>query len=107
MPAYAWICALFLVVALVGSATWLVLRGLKAWRAFRSFTDATGSVIDGVLATAAAAEAHAVSLGAGGERLTRATERLQSSLADATALRSALGEAQQLLRRLRGAVPHK
>ena len=107
MPVYAWICALFLLVAVIGSATWLALRGLAAWRMFRAFTEVTGTAFDAVLATAASAEQHAVSIGEGSERLTRSTQHLQESLAEAAVLRSALGETQQLLRRLRGAVPHK
>ena len=107
MPAYAWICLLFLVLALLGSTAWLVLRALAAWRTVRGFTRATGAALDTVLATAASAEAHAVSLADGAERLSRATAHLQESLARAAVLRSALGETQQLLRRLRGAVPHK
>ena len=107
MPVYAWICALFLVVAIAGGATWLVLRALAAWRTFRAFSETAGSAFDAVLATAASAEQHAVALSAGSERLTRSTRHLQQSLAEAAVLRSALGETQQLIRRLRGAVPRK
>ena len=107
MPVYAWLSVAFCACAVVGSITWAVLRALATWRTLRSFTGAAGTAFDGVLETAAAAEAHAVSLSDGGERLTRATAHLQESLAGAAVIRSALGETQQLLRRLRGAVPHK
>ena len=107
MPALDWIAVVVCVLAIAGGVAVAVVRALATWRTFRSFNRGMGAALDGVLATAAAAEAHAVGLSEGGERLTAATARLQRSLARLATIRAALGEAQQLVRRLRGAVPHK
>jgi hypothetical protein len=107
MPAFAWAALLFLAVAITGSSVFLAVRALAAWRTFGSVSGSAGDAVDGVLASAAAAEAHAVSLGEGSERLAAATARLQESLARLATIRAAFEETQRLVRRLRGAVPLK
>jgi hypothetical protein len=102
-----WIALAFLLLALIGAPVVAGLRALKAWRSFRSFSGAIAFALDGVMRSAAAAEEHATSLTAGAERLAKATEHLQSSLAQLALLRSAADEARGTLAGLRGAVPSK
>jgi hypothetical protein len=107
MALLPWIAAAFLVAALAGSATLLVVGGLRAWRSFKSLSRRTTTALDEVTATAATAEAHAVRLSDGSERLTSAVERLQRSLAELALLRAALSEARAPIARARGLVPRK
>ncbi|HUZ82278.1 MAG TPA: hypothetical protein VMU73_08525 [Gaiellaceae bacterium] len=107
MSPAAWIALAFLLVALAGSVAFAALRGLRVWRSFRAFSTTTGAALDSVMRTASAAEEHAASLAAGAERLARANEHLQSSLAELGLLRDAAGEARASVARLRGAVPRK
>jgi hypothetical protein len=103
----AWISLAFLLVAVVGSSAYLVLRGLRAWRMLRSFSRTAAQALDRVTGNAAAAEQHALSLTSGMERLTVATEHLQGSLAELAVLRAAADEARAAGASLRGAVPRK
>ena len=107
MATALWIALAFLLVALVATPAMLGLRALKAWRSFRSFTGAIASALDSVMRSAATAEEHATALAANAERLTRATEHLQASLAELALLRSAADEARGTFARFRGAVPTK
>lgn len=107
MPAFDWIAAAVFALATGGGIAVLGARGLSAWRTVRAFSRSTGAAMDGVLATAAAAEARAADRSEGSARLAVSTARLQRSLAELATIRAALGETQQLMRRLRGAVPHK
>jgi len=107
MALLAWFSLLFLVVALVGSLTLAVLRGLRAWRAVKAFTGAAGSRLEEAMRTASEAEAHAVALSANAERLNAAVERLQESLARFAALRAAANDARGSLLAARRAVPRK
>src|SRR2546423_4600818 len=107
MALLAWISLLFLIVALAGSITVAVVRGLRAWRAFRAFSGTASSALDGVLATAAEAERHAVSLTEGSARLAAAVARLQESLAHSAVLRSAAADARASLLSFRSALPRK
>jgi len=107
MALLAWISLLFLIVALAGSISVAVLRGLRVWRAFRAFSGAASTALEGVLATAADAERHAVSLSERSERLTAALGHLQVSLAHSAVLRSAATDARASLLSFRSALPRK
>ena len=107
MALLPWIAAVFLVAALAVSTTLLVVRGLSAWRTFKSFSRRSSAALDEVTTAAGAAEAHAVRLGEGSERLTSAVQRLQQSLAELSLLRAAAAEARAPIARARGAVPRK
>ena len=107
MPLLTWLSLLFLMLALLGSITVAVLSGLRAWRAVRRFTRTTTSALGDVLQTAESAEEHAAALPRGAERLTAATTRLQASLAQLAALRSAAADARASLFSFRGAMPRK
>jgi hypothetical protein len=97
MSLLTWICLLFLVVAIVGSAAFAVVRGLRAWRGFRRLTRIVSGAVEDVLQTAAAAEAHAASLTEKSELLSASITHLQESLAELTILRLAFANARSSL----------
>ena len=107
MALLPWIAGSFLVAVLVAASAFLSLRGLKAWRTFKSFSRKAAAAADQVTQTAAAAEARALSLGDGSERLTAAIDRLQATLAEFAIIRAAAAEARVPFTRVRGAVPRK
>jgi hypothetical protein len=107
MELAVWIGLAFLVVSVLVSATCLAMRGLRAWRTFRSFTRTVEGAVDAVMTTAAEAEEHAVGLGNGAARLNAATAHLHVSLEGLAVLRAAAGDARASLSAFRGAVPRK
>jgi len=107
MSLLGWISLLFLVIALAGSVSVALVRGLRAWRAFRAVSGAVTSRLDAVMQTAAEAERHAVSLSEASERLAAAIERLQESLAQLAVVRSATTEARGSLLSFRTLLPRK
>ena len=102
-----WISLLVLVLAIVGSAVTLTLRGLAAWRTFRTFADTAGNALTAVERAAAAAEARADSLSRETDRLQDAIARLEESLAHLAVLGGAAGDLSAAITSLRGVVPHK
>ena len=107
MTLTTWLALTFVLVAVLGSLAFAALRAWRAWRAFRAFQRRTLNAVADVMRTAEAAEAHAASLTAGAERLSRASEQLQGSLAELVALREAAGEAGALVAAVRGVIPRK
>jgi hypothetical protein len=107
MEAVVWSSLAFLVVVVVVTAAYLVVHGLRVWRTFRSFSSTIHGAADAVLATAAAAEEHAVGLGNGAARLDAATARLHASLERLAVLSAGAREARGTLFAFRGAVPRK
>ena len=107
MTTAVWIALAFLLVALIGAPVVAGLRALKTWRALRSFGGAITSALDDVMRKGTAAEEHATALTANAERLTKAMEHLQESLAQLALLRAAADEARATVARFRGAVPTK
>jgi hypothetical protein len=107
MEAAMWISLAFLVVVVLASAAYLVVRGWRAWRTFRAFSRTVEGAVASVLSSAAEAEEHARGLSDGAARLSTATTRLHASLERLALLRAAAGEASALLAALRGSVPRK
>ena len=92
-------------VAIVGGIAIAAIRGLAAWRTFRSFERSldrmvadTTRLVDGVEPRVARASETAA-------RLQEARERLEASVATAAVLFTALGEARALVRRVSAFVP--
>src|SRR5690242_19412698 len=94
MPAFAWIALLVFAVALAGSSAVLVVHGLRAWRTFGAFSDRSGAATDALFASAALLESRSAAFEEGGERLSAATVRLQTSLAELAVIRAAFAETQ-------------
>ena len=102
-----WIALAFLVVAVVASLAYVGVRGLRLWRSFRSFANATETALDHVTRATARAEEGSAALSANQERLAKAMEHLQISLAQLTVLRAAAAEVNAKLQVLRSLVPSK
>ena len=102
-----WLCAAFLVVALLGSIAVAATRGWRLWKTFSAVSKRTGDAVEQVAATAATAEQRVTSLSANTERLTRAIEHLQESLAELAVIRAAANEVRDGVAAVRGVVPRK
>jgi hypothetical protein len=107
MALLTWISLLFLVLAVIGSVAVAAVRALRVWRLFNRFSSATSAALDGVLATAAEAERHAVALTEGTERLSAALARLEQSRARLAVIETAAARARSSLLAFRGVVPRK
>ena len=107
MPLTAWLALAFCAVAILGGATTAGIRAFRLWRTVSAVGRTTGDAVASLMTSAEATESRALAASGGGARLEAATTRLQASLAELAAIRSALGEAQGLLRRIRGVVPTK
>jgi HAMP domain-containing protein len=102
-----WLCAAFLVVAILGSLAVAATRGWRLWKTVGATTSRLGNAVEHVSKTAAAAERNATSLTENTERLSRALERLQESLAELAVLRGATDDVTSALRAVRAFVPTK
>lgn len=110
MPGMAtedWIALAFLLLALIASLTYAVVRGLRLWRAFGSLSDQAGTALDTVTQLTAEAEQRTAALTANQERLTGAIEHLKTSLAQLAVLRAAAAETKETFQRIRNLVPSK
>ncbi len=107
MTTAAWIALAFLLVAVVGSLVFLGLRALRLWRLFKAFSRTAETALDRVTRAAEAAEQKSSSLSANQERLAKAMEHLQISLARLAVLRAAAAEVNATLQSLRRIVPSK
>ncbi len=102
-----WLCGAFLAVALIGSITVAATRGWRLWKTFGAVSKSAGDAVAAVTATAATAEERVLSLGANTERLTRAIEHLQESLAELAVIRAAAKDVQDAVNSVRAFAPSK
>jgi len=102
-----WIALAFCLVAVIGSIAYAAMRGWRLWRTVRATSKRGTEAAERVMASAAVTEEHVGSLTTGTERLAAALERLQASLAELAAIRTAASEARALLASIRGVVPRK
>jgi hypothetical protein len=107
MEAAVWISLAFLVLVVLGSGTYVVVRGWRVWRTFRAFSRTIDDSVASVLSRAAKAEERALGLTDGATRLSTGTARIHASLERLAVLRAAAGEASAVLAALRGSVPRK
>ena len=103
----AWFPVAFLVLALAGSLTVLIMRGRRTWRSLRAFAESAEQALDKVNRSAEQAEAHATAFAGATERLSAAQARLSDSLAKLAVLRAAADEVQASVGRVRWLVPRK
>ena len=102
-----WIPLLVFAVAAVGGLGFVSVQALDAWGAFRGFR---GHVLDGLGEMTRKVAKIEGRLGAAketAERLEQARGRLEQSLATASIVSSAAGEALSLFSRARSVVPRK
>ena len=102
-----WLALGFCVLAVLGSIGYAATRAWRLWKTVRATSTAASDAVGRVMTSAAAAEAHAVSLTAGSERLSAAIAHLQGSLEELAVIRAAAAEPRNLLASIRGLVPRK
>ena len=102
-----WIAVAFCLLAVIGSIAYAAVRGWRLWKTVRATSGRASEEVGRLMASAAVAEQHASSLGAGTERLADAMEHLQASLAELAVIRAAAAEPRNLLASIRGLVPRK
>jgi hypothetical protein len=101
------IALLFLVLALVGSIVFAVVRGLRLWRTFASFNSELATVLVTVTDAATVTESRVLALSERTARLDEATARLQESLARLRVLTDAARSLGGQAATVRRAVPKK
>jgi hypothetical protein len=102
-----WLAFGVLVVSFVASAIILALRALDTWRAFRSLRRTVFKGLGDLERRISGIEARLAKLGDNAAKLDDAKTRLTRSLATASVLAEAAGEARESLGWLRTAVPRK
>ena len=102
-----WVALSFCLVAVLGSIGYAATRAWRLWKTAGAIAKAANHEIGRVMSSAATAEARAVSLTAGTERLSTAIAHLQRSLEELAVIRAATAESQSLLKSIRGVVPRK
>jgi hypothetical protein len=100
VPAFVWISLVVLIVVAAGGVTFAALRGLRAWRALRSFQGATADGLVELTRGVEGAEQRLARAEASAARLERARRRLRQSVAAAALLAASAGDARSALRLL-------
>ena len=98
MPALAWIAHAVFIIAAVGGAAFALVRGLRAWRAFRRIQRTIGARMLNVARGIQGAESRLAAAGDAAVRLDRATAALRESVATLSLLTAAAGDARGALR---------
>jgi hypothetical protein len=101
------IALIVFVVATVGGLIVVGLRGLGAWRAFRSFKRSTDALVGETTARLAGVELRTAAAAERAADLDRARARLQESLATASVVSGGAREVLAMLRLVRGFMPSK
>jgi hypothetical protein len=101
------IALIVFVAALIGGLALVGVRGLAAWRAFRSFKRSTDVLVGETTARLAGIELRTAAMAERAAELDRARARLQESLATAAVLFGGAGEVVTALRLVRGFMPSK
>jgi hypothetical protein len=107
MPAFTWIALGVFVLTVLSGAILASVRTLAAWRAFQSLRRSVAGGLDDMVRKVADVEERLAHAGRTATRLDEATARLRDSLATASVLASAAGEARAPIERIRGVIPRK
>ena len=107
MEGFFWAALGFLIVATVGGAAFVGLRGWRLWQTFVSLAAGAGAGTDRLLTGVEQLAAHGERTAARVQELTAAMERLQRTQARARILLGAAGEVRDLFRVLSAFVPQK
>ena len=102
-----WLALAFLIVALVCSVAYAVVKGLEAWRAVKRLSRATGEELDRISRASEEIELHLQAATASGTRLDASVTRLSASRARLNVLTTALADARASVGRLTSVYPRK
>jgi len=100
-----WIGLAVFLLGLIAGAVLVVVRGLAAWRVYRSFSARVGVALGDLERAQAGIEPRLAKASASAERLQQARARLDQSLATLQLLLGAFGEVTALLKRVTAFVP--
>jgi hypothetical protein len=104
---WVWIALAVAGLAVVGSAAFAAVRGLRAWHTFRRFRRRVLEGVEDVTRRVAGIERRLGAANASAARLQRAQAELQESLATARVLSAALADVRATVSRITGLVPGK
>ena len=107
MPLPVWIALLAVLISLTAGATYVFLRLLRLWRAFKHFNEALEPVMDELNRPLERLAANSEAFGSDAPRLEASLERLRRSIARAAVLGAALDDARDAFGRLAAVYPRK
>ena len=102
-----WLSLAFLVVAVVGSIAFAVVRGLETWRAMKRLGGGVTGELDRIATATAEIELHLQAAAASGQSLDTSLRRLSASRARLNVLTTALADARTAFGRLTDVYPRK
>jgi hypothetical protein len=102
-----WLSLAVAVVATIGSAIYLTLRGLDAFRAVKTLGSAVSAGVERIEASSARIEEHLARAAESGERLDAELARLRRSRARLRVLTSALDDVRASVGRVTAVYPRK
>ena len=105
MPLPVWIALLAVLISLTAGATYVFLRLLRLWRAFKHFNAALEPVMDELNRPLERLAANSEAFGSDAPRLEASLERLRRSIARAAVLGAALDDARDAFGRLAAVYP--
>ena len=106
MPIF-WVALILALVLTVGSAIYVTLQGLEAFRAFKRLGRGVGSELDRVTTASDEIERHLALAAESGTHLEASLARLRSSRTRLNVLTSALADVRAAVGRVTGVVPRK
>ena len=107
MLVYVWLALAVFAVVVGGTTLFALGRGLAAWRAFRRLRRRVFEGLGDVSRRVTGIERRLSTAGESAARLDRARGELQDSLATASVLAAAFGEARTVVGRVTGLMPRK
>jgi phosphopentomutase len=102
-----WLALAFLVVAVVGSVAYAVVKGIELWRAVKQLGRVTADELDRIARASGEIELHLQAAAASGTRLEASVAELHRSRARLNVLTSALADARAAVGRFTSVVPRK
>jgi hypothetical protein len=106
MPLF-WLSLAIAIVSVIASATYLTLKGLEAFRAFKSLSRSVGTELERIEQATSEIERHLALASESGTRLESELDELRRSRARLNVLTSALADVRASLGRVTAVYPRK
>ena len=104
---WVWLALVVSFLAVAGSIAFVVVRGLDAWRRFRSFSTAVDAATAVVNANVEVIGPKAEALGERGDRVSASVARLARSQAQLAVLTAAIADVRATVNSFTGVIPRK